>query len=415
MNRIIATTGIAALGAAVCQPALAQDAKPWNVTASVRTFYDDNYLTLPKGGKRSSWGTDFSPSGVYKLTHDQTVLDLSARYGMRYYEDRRENSADHSFNLGVQGTHQFTERFKIKASDSFTISQEPGVLDPGAVATPLRTQGNNLGNIFDLNFSAVMTSLLTLEAAYSNKYYDYQQTGLGSRSALLDRVEHLFTLNSRWQVFENTVALAGYSFGLVDQTSKDIVAAPGVTPDARDSRSHYLFIGADHTFSPEFSVSGRFGYQLTEFPNVRRIEQALAITPLSSDTASNPFVDLSGTYALKENSMLQLGIKHSRAQSDVVVLDSEATVVYWNLNYEFTPLINASLIGQYQLTTFNQSNDPVEHNKSDNFFSVGCNLEYKFTQFWSAEAGYNYDRLDSDLNGRSYYRNRIYLGFKATW
>ena len=47
MNRIIATTGMAALSVVSLQPVLAQDAKPWNVTATVRSFYDDNYTTLP--------------------------------------------------------------------------------------------------------------------------------------------------------------------------------------------------------------------------------------------------------------------------------------------------------------------------------------------------------------------------------
>ena len=73
MNRIIATTGVVALGAAAIQPALAQDSKPWNLSTSVRTFYDDNYLTQPKGGKRASWGAEFSPSGAYKFTRDQTT------------------------------------------------------------------------------------------------------------------------------------------------------------------------------------------------------------------------------------------------------------------------------------------------------------------------------------------------------
>ncbi|MFA6546272.1 MAG: hypothetical protein WCS99_17770, partial [Limisphaerales bacterium] len=120
MNRIIATTGMAALSAVVMQPAMAQegtqDGKPWSVSATVRTFYDDNYATAPSHApagsptKRSSWGLEFSPSGLYKFSRDQNTIDFSTRYGMRYYEDRQQNSADHSFDFSVDGTHKFTEK-----------------------------------------------------------------------------------------------------------------------------------------------------------------------------------------------------------------------------------------------------------------------------------------------------------------
>jgi hypothetical protein len=46
---------------------------------------------------------------------------------------------------------------------------------------------------------------------------------------------------------------------------------------------------------------------------------------------------------------------------------------------------------------------------------VGLNLAYRINQFLSAEAGYNYDKVDSDLVGRSYSRNRVYVGVRATY
>lgn len=77
MNRIIATTGVAAVGALTLLPMGAQEAKPWNINASVRSFYDDNYTTLPSRAllpgqptKRSTWGLELSPSGSYQLSRD---------------------------------------------------------------------------------------------------------------------------------------------------------------------------------------------------------------------------------------------------------------------------------------------------------------------------------------------------------
>jgi hypothetical protein len=49
------------------------------------------------------------------------------------------------------------------------------------------------------------------------------------------------------------------------------------------------------------------------------------------------------------------------------------------------------------------------------FYLLGLNLEYRFNSNFSADVGYNYDRLESDLGGRSFDRNRVYLGITATY
>lgn len=423
MNRIIATTGVAALGAVAFQPAVAQDAKPWNVTASVRTFYDDNYTTLPSKAaagsptKRSSWGLDISPSGTYQIKRDQSTLDLSARYGMRYYEDRREGSADHSLDLGVSLDHQFTEKQRLTLSESFAIAQEPGVLDPSsAVSTALRTQGNNLRNNIQLKYAwDDIIERWSGEASYANTFYDYQQDNssigaAGSRSALLDRVEHLFTLAGRYRIFDETSTelLLGYSFGITDASSRDALDAAGNLPSTRDSRSHYFFTGAGHRFTPDLKVNGRLGVQYVEYPNGARA------VPAFQTSQTSPYVDASGTWDYLPNSSAQLGFRISRITTDVTTsVDAQATTIYSSLNHEFNPDLKGTLLAQYQLSEYRQTVGVQD--VSDNIFTVGLNLEWRFHQFISLEGGYNYDRQDADLAGRSYYRNRLYLGFKATW
>lgn len=422
MNRIIATTGIAALGAAACQPVVAQDAKPWSVTASVRTFYDDNYTTLPSKAaagsptKRSSWGLDISPSGVYKFSRDQTTLDLGTRYGMRYYEDRQSGSADHSFDFSANLDHRFTEKQRLTLTESFAIAQEPGVLDPSsAVSTALRTDGNNLRNNLGLKYAwDDIIERWSGEASYANTYYDYQQdftgSGVGSRSALLDRVEHLFTMAGRYRIFDETETelLLGYSFGVTDSTSKDPLDAALNQPSTRDSRSHYFFTGAGHKFTPELRVNGRLGVQYVEYPNAARA------VPVYQRSQTSPYVDASGTWDYLPNSSAQLGFRINRITTDVTTsVDAQATTIYSSLNHEFNPDLKGTLLAQYQLSEYRQTAGVQD--VSDNIFTVGLNLEWRFHQFWSLEGGYNYDRQDADLAGRSYYRNRIYLGFKASW
>lgn len=423
MNRIIATTGIAALGAAVCQPAVAQEAKPWSVTASVRSFYDDNYTTLPSKAaagsptKRSSWGLEFSPEFRRNFNWDGGSLALGSKYGMRYYEDRRENSADHSLELSASGKHQI-ERWDLGFDESFALSQEPGVLDTGVVTTPLRTSGNNIRNSFKLTGKRDITDSSWFEPSYSNVFYDYEQTGNGSRSALLDRVEHRLALDGRWSVFENTTALAGYAIGFTDHTSNDFNDPAVLVPSrARNSRSHYFYLGGDTKFyGGEMTAALRGGFLYTEYPDAALADAPHALAGLApfNRSQTSPYVDGSWDWQYGPNRSLQVGVKHARNTSDIAPsLDAESTTMYSSLNHMFLDeTVKLGLVVQYQISSFKSV---TTGSVQDNFLTSGLNLEWRFHQFISLEGGYNYDRLDADLAGRSYYRNRIYFGLKATW
>ena len=59
-------------------------------------------------------------------------------------------------------------------------------------------------------------------------------------------------------------------------------------------------------------------------------------------------------------------------------------------------------------------------NQSEQYYLLGLDLEYRFTQNFSAHAGYNYDRLESGLKtafvpDRSFDRNRVYIGVTASY
>src|ERR1041385_8240960 len=95
MKRMITTAGLAALGAASVAPTFAQDAmlsqKPWSIGASLRGFYDDNYLTYPKalrdrpGFDDGTFGFDVSPSVAVNFKREQMTFGLSYLYDFRYY------------------------------------------------------------------------------------------------------------------------------------------------------------------------------------------------------------------------------------------------------------------------------------------------------------------------------------------
>ena len=115
---------------------------------------------------------------------------------------------------------------------------------------------------------------------------------------------------------------------------------------------------------------------------------------------------------------MQGGIRHELNATDVAflnaasspTLDQESTTVYAIVNHKITAMLSANLFGHYQNSDFNGG---LADGSSDNLFLVGINLGYQINQYLTAETGYSYDRLDSDVGGRSFSRNRVYMGVRA--
>lgn len=425
MKTIITSASLAALGAisiqAAYQPGLSstERAKPWSVSASLRGFYDDNYTTLPSnrndGGptERDSFGIEVSPGASFHFNPtEQTLASLNYNYIMRWYEDREDSSMDHSHQVSAKLDHAFTENYKIDLSDSFVVAQEPQVLDPSQVTLPLRSNGNNIRNTATVRFTGDFTRLFGAEVGYSNTFYDYQQDadniafGQRNYSSLLDRMEHLAFVNGRYRIQPQTMGILGYQFGIIDHTSKDLIAGLG-DPEVRDSESHYFYVGADHSFTQKLNGSVRLGTQYTRYPNA---DQALG--GQIDDSNWIPYADVSASYAYATGSYAQLGIRHSRVQTDIIALDQEATTIYGSVNHQITPKLIGRLLGQVQDSAFNEL---TFDNENEQYYLVGLNFEYIINQYLSAETGYNFDRLDSDVPNRSYSRNRVYIGIRASY
>jgi hypothetical protein len=390
----------------------------------VRGFYDDNYALTPSSGTRDpftgqklepeeSFGYEITPGASLNWAMEQTYIGLGYVYSYKYYENRPEHKADQAHQVNFKLSHAFSDRYKLDIADNFVKTSEPDLMAPSSSPTAtIRTRQDVLRNYGAATFTMGLTDQLGLQLGYSNTLYDFSDEGAGSLSALLDRMEHLGTINLRWQVLPSTVALVGYQFGLFDYTGDDntLIPNPNSPPfrtlfsDERNSRSHYLYVGADHTFNPQLDTSIRVGAQLIEYYNL----------PGEEEDDVSPFVDANLTYHMTPDSSFQVGVRHSYIATDAAALSQQNTTAYGSLNYRVLPALIASLIGQYQYNTFEHGN-AVYQDQSENFFLAGVNLTYEINRFLAAEAGYNYDRLDSDLGFRSFTRNRVYVGLRATY
>lgn len=420
MKKIITSAGLVAISAASLQAAYApnlssiETSKPWAISATLRGFYDDNYNSISKstGLKRDSFGVELSPSVSINIPMDQTYFGASYTYSLRWYEARPNNSADHTHQFSMKLDHAFSERYKVEVSDSFVIAQEPEIVDQ-AIRTTYRSNGDVIRNRATIDFIAQMTQLLGLRVGYANNFYDYAEKGVGSLSALLDRMEHTAYIESRYQITPATVGKLGYRFTLTDYNSNESllpvpVGDPIISPELRNSRSHSIYVGVDHNFNSQLNASANVGVQIREYYNAN-----------PSHTDLSPYADASLTYAYNPGSYVQAGVRHDRAATDIIganaanlTLDQEATAVYASITHRITAKLTGSLLGQYQHATFDGG---AANNQSEDFLVVGANLGYRINAHLLAEVGYNYDNLNSESLFRSFARNRAYIGIRATY
>ncbi|MBL9167845.1 MAG: hypothetical protein JNN07_08910 [Verrucomicrobiales bacterium] len=418
MKKIITSAGLVALSATGMQGAYApglnkmESSKLMTYSASLRGFYDDNVTTATGSStapKIDSFGFDFRPSASLNLTSlQQTYIGATYTYGMRYYADR-DPSADHSHEFDLKTEHAFNERYKMTFNDSFVYAQEPEVVgDIGVVRRLARSDNSAYRNVASLGFTAQLTEVIGARLGYENTWLAYLDEGAGSRSAQLDRMDHAIRLEGTWQVQPKLLARSGYRLTITDyQGSDDIdLVTPGIQQgDTRNENRHTFFVGGDYSFNSRLRASLEGGAQIAEFKRA----------DLSSDVS--PYVSLSSTYLYQEDCYAQLGLTVDRSATDIVSsADVQTMSPYFSINHKITPRINAGGLLRYNQFKYHAPGAAVDGG-TENFITAQLNVDYKISQYFTATATYNFDDLggDTQFADRSFTRNRVFLGVRATY
>ena len=367
MKNIVASVGLVALGASVLQMASAQaqsadNSKPWSVSATLRGFYDDNFSTLPNSFNdpnfdKETFGFEISPSAAVGWNLENTKISLSYTYAYRYYDEKpylSTENADQSHTFTALVDHAFTERLRLSVRDSFVVGQEPDLLRAGnTYSTFQRVTGDNIRNYGNLLLNADVTRQFGIEAGYENSYYNYSDDGPGSYSATLDRIEQAPHIDARYKFTPQTTGVAGYQFGMTDYTADELLSdAPGqtMTSDYRNSRAHYLYLGADHNFTPEMVGLIRAGARFTDYYNDD-----------NADSQTTPYVRASLRYLYAPESFVEGGFTYDLTSTDIVAQNgpddvttgADTASLFGSVTHRITPKIFANLLGQIQHSTYN--------------------------------------------------------------
>ena len=429
MKKVFVSIGLVA-SAAGLSSALGQDmqvAQPkwWDASATLRGFYDDNYTV--SDNKSSSVGWEVSPSIAANVDLQQTDFGGRYTFGAYYYEDRASSGADpydytHEGDLWL--SHAFNETLRMKVTDSLVIAQDPELVQGGATT---RVEGNNLANHARLTIDKEWTRQFSTSTHYQNSLFIYDDSSSPlnppgtdpSQAALLNRMEQRIGNDFQWQFQPETMGFVGYEYTMVRYTGDAAVAPPPptftgpLTPyysDSRDYNAHYLYVGAQHQFTPSVSGTGKIGGTYIDLYN----------NQYGDSTSFAPYADMNLTYTYRPGCYLQGGYRQDISSTSEVAPGSdgeltqyqETSVFYADVTHRITPKLSGTFISQYIYQSFK---DGAYSGQPENTIDLGVNLTYEFTRHFSAEAGYNYDQLFSNVAGREYNRNRVYLGLTASY
>lgn len=427
MKKLIYAAGVFSLGGAgLAVQAADGDSKPWEVSLTTQGFYDSNINTQPDGpGKVDSWGIYVSPSVDYLKVWDTSSLTLGVTYGATYFFDiepesgtafNRSNIDSHwaqNANVDVNFKHNFNPRMTLEIDDNFAVFQNASQVLMGQIG---RIDGNNFSNDGTVNLAIELAPRWSTVVGYQNLFFRYEEDQYASS---LDRMENYGSLDFKYLLRPNTLALVGGRIGNVDYDSGKGLYFPGlpVTPNnpnanIRNTRTYFAYGGFEHSFTPAFTGSLRAGAQIQDWVNY------------DVDNQANPFLDFSLSYAYDVGSKAQFGVIHRANTTDVVggpvngpVLNQESTAFYATISHAITAKLTASVMATYQNSSFVGG---VWDGQTENWWSVGGTLSYAFTRYLSAQASYYYDALDSqvqvdDIFYRDYNRSRVFFGIVATY
>ena len=407
MNRKIVTLGVAAFSAAGLQAADA--GKVWEVTASLRGFYDDNYTTSPEALAEESWGIEVSP-GFNLTIGEGTDLEFSAGYafGMRYYEDRESDNEDYGHELGISLNKAFSDTSLLQLSDSFVIAQEPEILNGG---TPLRIEGDNLRNTLSASYRQVLAGNILGELGYGNSIFDYEEA---YHSALLDRSHNQVNLDVIYDMGQ-TEYFVGYKFASTDFDGGEL-KVPGLDfkSDARDNDSHYGYVGVRHQLNKEFVASAQVGAQYVDYYNFD------LMPGLIPEDETSPYVSAVMEWGYAEGSQLVAGVSLARGATDLIAADQETSAVYAQFLHKITAKVHGTLTARYQDSEISGGLPHVD-GKTESLMLLGASLTYAIADNIWTELAYNYDELDSDvhqsngMDGRSFKRNYVSIGIGTSY
>jgi hypothetical protein len=249
-----------------------------------------------------------------------------------------------------------------------------------------RRSGNFFYTQDKFTVAYLWTPRFSTATSYTFGALNYDDSSIGFFE---DRIENTVGNEFRFLIWPTTTLVAEYRFQIVTYDN-DIM---------RDSTTHFLLGGFDHSFSPRFSASFRGGAEFRDYED--------------GPNRSSPYFEGTLNYALGKNTSIAWTNRYGIEEPDVQLNPSRKTFrTGLRVKHDFTPRITGNLALYYENDDYDSVNTPTVFSAGFNeeAFDAAVSFRYAITRFLGLEAGYNHTEVSSDIFLREYSRNRYWGG-----
>ena len=389
---------VAACLLALAAPAFAES--PVHLNNRLRLGYDDNiYQSDGEEGrpaKKDSWRVIEEIEVLLNLNMSRTYLGLRWRPSLTWYSDRENDDTDFLNDLDVNFTHNFTPNLALSLNNTLRASQLPELQDESYT---VREKDDNYYDsaIATLAYNFRPETRLDLSGRYITLIYD-------SDSPAKDNGDYygvIGGLTLRQQLASRSTLMGDLRYQMLTYNE-------ALAENARDANSVFAGLGLEQTFSPKILGSLRGGVESRSYEN-----------DLYDDNNA-PYAELSATFLPTPATRITTAASYSIYESDVArYLSQNRSYLSLSFAHDFTTRLNFYLSCAYSLNQYeaDYSLADADGNRlgdaDENAILVSARLSYRIGRINWIETGWQYVKLDSDVQDRvSYDRSRIDIGWK---
>jgi len=389
---------VAGLLLALALPAIAASAdSPFHLNNRLRLGYDDNVYQIDDdsatGRKpQSSMRIVEEIEVMVNMNLERTYLGLRYRPSLIWYADREPTSTDFLNDLDFNFTHNFSPSLSLSLNDTLRSGQLPELEDGDYI---VREDDDNIYNsaMATLSYSIQPETRLDASARYIMLVYDSDSPAKANN----DYYSVVGGLTLRQQLASLTTVMGDFRY-------QSLVYNEADAANNRDADSIFGGLGLEQTFSPQLIGNARAGFENRMYDDD------------AFDDNSQPYGELSMTYMPSPATRLTASTSYSIYEADVArYLSQNRTYFSLSAAWDITAKWSLYGSGAYTLNAYEAeySLDSTLGDADEDSMLVSLRVSYRLNRINWLEAGWQYVKLDSEVQGReSYDRNRIDIGWK---
>lgn len=371
---------------------------PLSWSAGVDYLWDSN--TNPGGNTDGDESYSLNPfiSAVYNNVSGQTSVSFQAKLGAAYYLEELEASGSEDIynqsNLSFSLDHNISERLRYRTYNDVALQLEPDY-NYGIVSA--RQSGESLYYSTDHALGFRWSSLFgtyTGVKYYGSEFIDVDNT---------ERTTYEFYNQFRYQFDPITTLTADYRYAITDPNYFD-----------GDILNNYFLLGLERKINANSLLVTSAGLQMSEYDNAQ------------SNDYSSPYVEFALRSAINTrfriNSYLRYGLEYTdnTVQLPVPAVYEEKSSLRLGVNTSFAISQRLSFFNGFELVSasfmdgraLNGTSTPIKTG-DELLWNANLGFSVKLSEIFYGRISYNYTDSDSDLDSRSYDRNRLSIGVNA--